>query len=99
MAWEPELQWKANLQCEFPNLKELEVSGYKKDPSQLELLIKIFERAPNLNKIIVDSLHPCHAYKSPAVKAKIRQLSHDATKYFVDGLKPYVPPPVELVVL
>ncbi|KAJ1424353.1 Leucine-rich repeat domain superfamily [Sesbania bispinosa] len=94
-----ELEWKANLKCEYPNLKELEVSGYRGDLSQNELLINIFEKAPNLNKIVVDPLSSYHVDKSPDVKAMIRKWRHETTIWVVDGLKEYVPSSVDLLVL
>ncbi|KAE9620552.1 hypothetical protein Lal_00019570 [Lupinus albus] len=95
----PMQPWVANLECEFPNLKELEVSGYRRDPSQIEMLTTIFENAPNLKKIAVDPLSPIHVHRSNDVKAWIRESNHETTIWFVDGLKQYVPPHVELLVL
>ncbi|KAJ1424351.1 Leucine-rich repeat domain superfamily [Sesbania bispinosa] len=94
-----ELEWTANLKCEYPNLKELEVSGYRGDLSQNELLINIFEKAPNLNKIVVDPLFSYHVDKSPDVKAMIRKWHHETTIWIVDGLKAHVPSSVDLLVL
>lgn len=95
----PEQPWKAALKHEFPNLRELEVSGYRRDPSQIELLTSIFENAPNLKKIVVDPLLSVYRHKSDDVKAWIREQCRDTTIWFVDGLKPYVPPLVEVIVL
>ncbi|OIV99335.1 hypothetical protein TanjilG_17145 [Lupinus angustifolius] len=95
----PMQPWVANLECEFPNLRELEVSGYKRDPSQIEMLTSIFENAPNLKKIAVDPLSAIHVHRSNDVKAWIRERNHESTMWFVDGLKQDVPPHVELLVL
>ncbi|KAJ1424350.1 Leucine-rich repeat domain superfamily [Sesbania bispinosa] len=94
-----ELEWKDNLKCDYPNLKELEVSGYRGDLSQNELLINIFEKAPNLNKIVVDPLSSYHVDKSPDVKAMIRKWHHETTIWVVDGLEAHVPSSVDLLVL
>ncbi|CAL0329086.1 unnamed protein product [Lupinus luteus] len=95
----PVQPWVANLECEFPKLRELEVSGYRRDPSQIEMLTSIFENAPNLKKIAVDPLSAIHVHRSNDVKDWIRESNHETTLWFVDGLKQYVPPHVELFVL
>ncbi|KAK7312560.1 hypothetical protein VNO77_36503 [Canavalia gladiata] len=94
-----EEQWKANLKDECPNLRELEVSGFRRDPSQIELVMSICEKAPNLNRIVVDPLSSYHAHRSPNVKARIREMRRDFTIWFADCLKPYLPPPIELIIL
>ncbi|TKY67227.1 F-box/LRR-repeat protein [Spatholobus suberectus] len=96
---EAEQEWKASLKHEYPSLRELEVSGYRRDSSQIELLISIFAKAPNLNRIVVDPLSSFYVDRSPDVKARIRKMRRESTIWFVDALKPHVPPPVELIVL
>ncbi|XP_061358764.1 F-box/LRR-repeat protein At3g58900-like [Gastrolobium bilobum] len=100
MKPEEEEEWEANLKGEFPNLKELGVSGYRRDTSQIELLISIVENAPNLNKIVVDPLSSYYVDISPDdVRAWIRKRRHGSAKWYADGLKQYVPPQIEVIVL
>ncbi|QCD88210.1 hypothetical protein DEO72_LG3g2752 [Vigna unguiculata] len=97
--WELDEGWKANLKHEYPNLRELEVSGYRRDSCQIELLISIFKKAPNLNRIVVDPLTSMHVQRSPDVKASIRETQRDMTIWYVDALKSHVPPSTQLIVL
>lgn len=97
--WELDEGWKANLKHEYPNLRELEVSGYRRDTCQIELLISIFKKAPNLNRIVVDPLASMHVQRSPDVKASIRETQRDMTIWYVDALKPHVSPSTQLIVL
>ncbi|KAG4979757.1 hypothetical protein AAZX31_12G065300 [Glycine max] len=94
-----EENWKANLEHEYPNLRELEVSGFRRDPSQMELLISIFEKAPNLNSVVVDPLSSIHVDRSPDVKARYREMRRETTKWLADALKPHLPPLTQLIVL
>lgn len=94
-----EENWKANLEHEYPNLRELEVSGFRRDPSQMELLISIFEKAPNLNSVVVDPLSSIHVDRSPDVKARYREMRRETTKWLADSLKPHLSPLTQLIVL
>ncbi|ESW04240.1 hypothetical protein PHAVU_011G078500 [Phaseolus vulgaris] len=97
--WEVDEEWKANLKHEYANLRELEVSGYRRDSCQIELLISIFKKAPNLNRIVVDPLASMHVQRSADVKASIRERQRDMTIWYVDALKPHVSPSTQLTVL
>ncbi|KAL2328619.1 hypothetical protein Fmac_022046 [Flemingia macrophylla] len=77
---------------------------------QLELKIPHFLRSnlvdvehewkANLKQeITVDPLSSYHVDRSPDVKARIRDTRRDSTIWFVDALKPHVPPSVELILL
>lgn len=92
-------EWKADLKHEYENLRELEVSGYRRDSSQIELLISIFKKAPNLKSIVVDPLASMHVQRSPDVRASIRETQRDLTIWYVDALKPHVSPSTQLTVL
>lgn len=94
-----EQQWKAYLEDEFPNLREMEISGYRRDPSQIEMLVSIFAKAPNLKRVVVDPLSSYYEDRTHDVKARIREVKRSTTQWFVDGLKPNVPSSVELIVL
>ncbi|KAH1225450.1 F-box/FBD/LRR-repeat protein [Glycine max] len=92
-------KWKANMEHEYLNLRELEVSGYRRDPSQMELLINIFEKAPNLNRVVVDPLSSMHVDRSPDVRAEYREMRRETTKWLADSLKPHLSPLTQLIVL
>lgn len=84
---------------EYQSLKELQVCGYRRDPSQIELIVYILENAGKLKTIAFDPVSPFYSARSAEVKSMIRTLRRDSVTWFADGLKPYIPPSVELLVL
>ena len=91
--------WVATPQTELPHLRELEVSGCRREGSQNELITSIMRIAPNLSRIVVNPIAAIYDGRSAELRAKIRSLRRDFNIWFADSLKPYVPAHVEIVVL
>ncbi|KAF7805577.1 F-box/FBD/LRR-repeat protein [Senna tora] len=93
------MEFEGNLKHEYERLEELEVCGYRRDPCQIEFILYVVENAANLKRIAFDPVSTFYSARTADVKKVIGALRRDSLVWFADGLKPYIPDSVELIVL